>query len=116
MATVLQSPRWPSIAILPVIDSPSTSGSKNFGLTVAFGTGSEFGVGSCLRFCNLLTPSPKTDPEQVRHTLGFGFPDVERQILCPPVRLIVALQGRASARNCRDTRGRRSVADYRGRS
>ena len=38
-----------------------------------FCPGSEFGSGKPLRFFNLLTPTPKTDPNQVRHTLGFGF-------------------------------------------
>jgi len=36
------------------------------------GVGSEFGFGNYLRFFNLLTPTPQTDPLQVRHTFGLG--------------------------------------------
>ena len=37
-----------------------------------FGIGSEFGFENHLRFFNLRAPPPKTDPPQVRHTLGLG--------------------------------------------
>ncbi len=35
------------------------------------GPGSEFGFENCLQFFSLLPPTPETDPNQVRHTLGF---------------------------------------------
>ena len=46
---------------------------------VRFGPGSEFGFENPLRFLNFLPPAPQTDPTQVRHTLGFGFPAPLRQ-------------------------------------
>jgi hypothetical protein len=39
-----------------------------------FGPGSEFGSEKLLRFFDLLPPNRKTDPKEVRHTLGFGHP------------------------------------------
>ena len=38
-----------------------------------FGPGSEFGFKNPLRFFDLVAPTPKTDPSQVRNTLGFGY-------------------------------------------
>ena len=37
------------------------------------GPGSEFGFENPLRFLALPPPTPKTDPQPVRHTLGFGY-------------------------------------------
>ena len=37
------------------------------------GPGSEFGFRNPLHFFALLAPTPKTDPNPVRHTLGFGY-------------------------------------------
>jgi len=72
MATLL-SRSCASIASLPVTDSPSTSASKHFGLTVAFGPGSEFGFENLLQIFALLPLNPQTDPTKVRHMLGFGY-------------------------------------------
>ena len=43
------------------------------------GGGSEFGFEKLSRFFNLLQPSSETDPNQVRHTLGFGSRALTRQ-------------------------------------
>ena len=40
------------------------------------GPGSEFGFENHLRFFALLAPIPQTEPNAVRHTLGFGCPAV----------------------------------------
>lgn len=45
-----------------------------------FGPGSEFGFRILLRIFNLLIPIPRTDPNPVQHTLGFGFPAPPHQI------------------------------------
>jgi len=44
-----------------------------------FGPGSEFGFENLLHIFNLPPPTPKTEPTQVRHTLGFGYPAPPRQ-------------------------------------
>jgi len=43
-----------------------------------FGPGSVFGFNVTLLSFGLLPPIPKTDPLQVRHMLGFGFPALPR--------------------------------------
>jgi len=53
-----------------VPDNPATPG---------FGPGSEFGFKNPLHFFGFLLPTPKTDPNQARHTLGFGNPAPLRQ-------------------------------------
>ena len=52
---------------------------KSYESRVGFGPGSEFGFQKPLRFFNLLTPIPRTDPNPVQHMLGFGFPALPRQ-------------------------------------
>jgi hypothetical protein len=41
-------------------------------MAVPFGPGSEFGFRNPLPIFNLPTPTPQTDPLQVRHTFGLG--------------------------------------------
>ena len=41
---------------------------------MGFGPGSEFGFKNPLEILRLPTAIPQTDPSQVRHTLGFGYP------------------------------------------
>ncbi len=43
------------------------------------GRSSEFGFENPLRFFNLIPPIPQTDPNQVQHTLGFGFSALSRR-------------------------------------
>ena len=43
------------------------------------GPGSEFGFENVLCFFDLLPPAPQTDPAQVRHTFGFGYPALSQQ-------------------------------------
>jgi hypothetical protein len=49
----------------------------------SFGPGSEFGFKNPLAFFNLLRPTPQTDPNSVRHTVGFGYnaPRHQRNLL-----------------------------------
>jgi hypothetical protein len=50
-----------------------TTASESLSSESRFGPGSEFGLENPLRFFALPTPFPKTPPNKVRHTLGFGY-------------------------------------------